>query len=179
MTPSHLAFRQATDAMEVECTGYEQYDVDWLEHFYGLKEYTHGAAIQNVGSVETREGRVISFPNILQHQVQPFELKDPTIPGHRKILALFLVDPNIRIISTANVPCQQREWWAKSILGSTNRLATLPAELIDKIFGEVEDFPLSFDRAKTLREELMEERKHFELFHKGNFEDVGISLCKH
>jgi hypothetical protein len=51
--------------------------------------------VQTIGNVECREDRLIRFPNTLQHLVGPFELEDPTKPGHRKILALFLVDPNV------------------------------------------------------------------------------------
>ena len=56
------------------------------------------------------EGRLVTFPNTVQHRVAPFALADPTKPGHRKILALFLIDPHRRVISTANVPPQQAEW---------------------------------------------------------------------
>jgi hypothetical protein len=53
---------------------------------------------------------MIAFPNVLQHQVQPFELADPTRPGTRKILVLFLVDPGLRVTSTSTVPPQQLHW---------------------------------------------------------------------
>ena len=43
---------------------------------------------------------LLAFPNVVQHRVSPFRLADPTRPGHRKLLALFLVDPHIRILST-------------------------------------------------------------------------------
>ncbi|KAJ3563041.1 hypothetical protein NP233_g9195 [Leucocoprinus birnbaumii] len=133
ITPSHLAFRQASDTREVEEeVPYEQNDWAWVEPIFGLR--TDEPAIQPVGSVLAREGRVVTFPNLLQHRVQPFELADPTKPGHRKILALFLVDPHVRVISTANIPCQQREWWTKSINES----------------GEGHDeFPIGSEKAKA------------------------------
>ncbi|KAI8891532.1 hypothetical protein BC833DRAFT_558718, partial [Globomyces pollinis-pini] len=55
---------------------------------------------QFLGSVECKLGRCIVFPNKYQHQVQPFELKDKTKPGHRKILVFFLINPNTSIVST-------------------------------------------------------------------------------
>ncbi|KAF9481710.1 hypothetical protein BDN70DRAFT_876031 [Pholiota conissans] len=64
--------------------------------------------------VDTREGRLLMFPNTWQHRVGPFKLVDPSKPGHRKIVALFLVDSYINIISImAYVPCQQQQqqWW--------------------------------------------------------------------
>jgi hypothetical protein len=87
--------------------GYPQNVHGWLEEVYGCRN--EEAAVQEVGSVLCKEGRLLTFPNILQHQVQPFELADKTKKGHRKILALFLVDPGIRVISTANVPPQQKD----------------------------------------------------------------------
>jgi Protein of unknown function (DUF4246) len=53
-----------------------------------------------------------------QHRVSPFKLQDPTKPGHRRFIALWLVDPHQRIVSTANVPPQQLDWWAEAIFGA-------------------------------------------------------------
>lgn len=157
---------------------YEQSDWTWLEAIYGLQNGE--PAVQVVGSVEAREGRVVTFPNILQHQVQPFKLADPTKPGHRKILALFLVDPNMRIISTANIPCQQRDWWGRTLISSGDVLARLPVELREKVVKHVQDFPISMERAKQLREELMAERKAYLIdYQTENFNSVTISLCEH
>ncbi|KAG5633649.1 hypothetical protein DXG03_006869, partial [Asterophora parasitica] len=110
ITASGPAFRQKSDTED----GLQppQYQWDWFPTVFGCEN--EGPMLQDVGSVDTREGRLLTWPNVLQHRVHPFSLADPTKPGHRKIVALFLVDPNIRIISTANVPCQQREWWAEA-----------------------------------------------------------------
>lgn len=66
-----------------------------------------------------------------QHRVSSFRLQDPTQPGHRRFLALWLVDPHQRIVSTANVPPQQLDWWADAVFGA-DRPATgdMPAELL-------------------------------------------------
>jgi hypothetical protein len=69
-----------------------------------------------------------------QHAVSPFRLVDPSKPGHRRFIALWLVDPNKRIISTANVPPQQMTWYAENLLGTTPEsrrevLAKMPGEL--------------------------------------------------
>ena len=139
--------------------------------------------MQELGSVETKEGRLLTFTNILQHRVGPFELKDKGRKGHRKIVALYLVDPGVKVISTANVPCQQQEWWWKAMqelqseesrvagagvgssrggsgTGMVQGLLSLPLELQDQIFEGV-DFPISLQEAKRLRLELMQERKEF------------------
>lgn len=58
-------------------------------------------------------------------------LKDRTKPGHRRFVALWLVDPHQRIVSTANVPPQRLDWWAEAVFGSGARADSgdLPPEL--------------------------------------------------
>jgi hypothetical protein len=141
--------------------------------------------VQEIGSVACTEGRLLTFPNILQHRVTPFSLADPTKPGHRKILALFLVDPAIRIISTANVPPQQRDWWAEAIQKAFNSRSSgkafekLSQEICDKVFESVDSFPIGLDEAKDIRLSLMEERKDFVVDASEAFESVHFSLCEH
>lgn len=135
--------------------------------------------MQCIGSIDTREGRLLTFPNALQHQVQPFALADRMQPGHRKIVALFLVDPGIRIVSTANVPCQQGKWWAEKITMEKGPLGDLPAELKDKVIDQVEEFPVLLSEAKKLRLELMAERTNFTQHHDEAFLESTFSLCEH
>ncbi|TFK66407.1 hypothetical protein BDN72DRAFT_961786 [Pluteus cervinus] len=176
ITPTSLAFRQVPNNESVDEFKYEQNDHDWLKPIFGLEP--DGSSIQELGSVKAIEGRVVTFPNILQHQVQPFQLADPTRPGHRKILAFFLVDPHLRIISTANVPCQRRDWWKEALRESA--LSKLPVELQDRVVNQVEEFPIDLSEAKELREELMEERKHFVVEHQHTLaRNYTISLCEH
>jgi hypothetical protein len=125
-----------------------------LESYLGVENET--PALLDLGSVLTREGRLLVFPNVFQHQVQPFSLADASKPGHRKILAMFLVDPHIPILSTANVPPQRRDWWSEE-LRKRGPFANLPIELFNMIIEEV-DFPMSWDAACEVRERLMEER---------------------
>ena len=95
---------------------YPQNEHDWLWELFGC--VNDHAAVQEVGSVLCTEGRLLTFPNILQHKVQPFKLADASKNGHRKILALFLVDPGIRVLGTASVPPQQRDWWSEEVMKS-------------------------------------------------------------
>jgi hypothetical protein len=74
-------------------------------------------------------------PSNSQHRVSPFALIDPTKPGHRRFIALWLVDPTKRIISTANVPPQQADWYTESLFGTASSsypraLAKFPAEIL-------------------------------------------------
>ncbi|CAH0028520.1 unnamed protein product, partial [Clonostachys rhizophaga] len=113
ITPSHLQFRMHTtrDINSKFRVGQDNYK--WMERVYGtrLGVGQDAPCLQNYGSVDTKEGRLLAFPNVFHHRVSPFELKDKTKPGHRRFIALWLVDPLTRIISTANVPPQQQDWW--------------------------------------------------------------------
>ena len=178
ITPSSLSFRHQVDE-ETANTGihYSQDDHGRLKAIFGCQN--EDAAVQYIGSIDTCEGRLLTFPNILQHQVQPFTLVDCTRPGHRKIIALFLVDPGIRIVSTANVPCQQREWWAEKIGMEQGPLGELPVELRTEVIEQVEEFPILLSEAKELRVELMAERKDFVKHHEEAFLEARFSLCEH
>ncbi|MFI9825450.1 DUF4246 domain-containing protein [Streptomyces sp. NPDC052013] len=145
ITESRLSFRTAVDDPH-----YEQNDDNGMREVYGLEN--EGPLNQVLGSAETPAGRVLAFPNILQHRVGPFRLADPTRPGHRKILAFFLVDPSQRIVSTSDVPPQQ-PWSATSTM--------------------------SLEQAKRYREELMQERKFFVNEHNQQVYEREFSLCEH
>ncbi|KAK4895851.1 hypothetical protein LTR27_006020 [Elasticomyces elasticus] len=164
VTDSRLAFRESMDRGFLR-NSHEQFEWQHLLSYYDITR--DGPAIQELGQVLTKEGRVIVFPNVLQHCVQPFKLEDASKPGHRKILALFLVDPNVRIPSTAHVPPQQKEWWSEMVLG-LDRVGDLPPELAEHVLDSAGDFPITLEEAKALRLELMQEQY---LRHKGRRQD--------
>lgn len=156
---------------------YEQDDHRAVETIYGFEN--EGPTIQELGQVVTREGRLLTFPNVMQHRVHPFHLEEPTRPGHRRILALFLVDPHRAIISTSNVPCQQKDWWRDQIR-NIGPLGQMPPEITDHIISLTDGFPVSLEVAKEQRLELMEERKNFVATHQEGFESTNtFSLCEH
>ncbi|KAF2433014.1 hypothetical protein EJ08DRAFT_695046 [Tothia fuscella] len=175
VTESRLAFRMPIDVEEMVMKP-AQSEFSSIEEYYGVQN--EEPAIQNLGSISTRSGRLIAFPNILQHKVQPFSLADATRPGHRKILAMFLVDPHVRVLSTKNVPPQRKDWWAEEVR-KLGRFAELPRELFDRIIEGVEGFPLGWDEALVVREKLMEERgAMIERFNEQMEEDT-FSFCEH
>jgi hypothetical protein len=139
----------------------------------------HADTMQDIGSVLTRPDRMLFFPNVYQHHVSPFELVDKTRPGHRKILALFLVDPAVPIISTANVPPQQLDWWADRALKGTS-IGELPVEVRDMVTDNLGS-PISEREAKKIREELMEERSAKQDTTTGNLRNVewNWNFCEH
>lgn len=148
ITHSALDFRAAYDDPE-----YEQGDITGCREIFGLQD--EDKMTMPVGSVETIEDRLLTFPNTYQHHVAPFELVDKTRPGHRKILCFFLVDPtNVTTITTARVPPQQSAWWRETLAGAGTRL---PPELVQAV-ADAADWPLSLNAAKAVREELMKER---------------------
>ncbi|EEH21739.2 hypothetical protein PABG_03955 [Paracoccidioides brasiliensis Pb03] len=154
ITNSYISFRQQCDTNpHIKDTRGEDPNT-FLPEIFGKQ--TFSSATQIPGSVQCSEGRLLTFPNTLQHRVEPFELVDKTRPGHCKILSLFLVDPHIRIISTANIPPQRRDWWTEH-LESTGALKKLPKELVHMVFGSDINFPFSIEEAKRLRVELMSE----------------------
>ena len=129
--------------------------------------------VQNVGDVVTKTDRCVTFPNLYQHQVQPFHLEDPTRPGHRKILVFFLVDPTERIPSATNVGPQQREWVAEVMqgAGANSVFARLPVEILAMISME-NDGTMTRSEAERYREELMAERTVFVEANNGTFFEV-------
>ncbi|MFG2576877.1 DUF4246 domain-containing protein [Streptomyces sp. NPDC048481] len=145
ITESRLSFRTALDDPE-----YAQNDDNGLREVYGLEN--EDALNQVLGSTPTPAGRCLAFPNALQHRVGSFRLADPTRPGHRKILAFFLVDPSETIVSTSDVPPQQ-PWSPTSTM--------------------------TLDQAKAYREELMQERKFFVGEHNEQLYEREFSLCEH
>ncbi|KAF4965724.1 hypothetical protein FSARC_6507 [Fusarium sarcochroum] len=122
VTPSHLQFRMQTIPDQDDWNvGQDSYN--WMERVYGTNLGCGDIdtdCVQRYGSVETRQGRLLAFPNIFHHRVSPFELQDKTKPGHRRFIALWLIDPLTRIINTGNVPPQQQSWWMERAFGNLN-----------------------------------------------------------
>ncbi|KAK1637387.1 hypothetical protein BDP81DRAFT_460919 [Colletotrichum phormii] len=83
----HLVFRTVADKEELMGElNYEQSDHYSIDRTFAIN--SHADTNQHLGSVLTREDRLLAFPNVYQHCVAPFELEDKTKAGHRKILAL-------------------------------------------------------------------------------------------
>ncbi|KAJ6558211.1 hypothetical protein B0H19DRAFT_1150388 [Mycena capillaripes] len=133
ITRSNLAFR--VDTTEPDYHGYSN-DHECTETRYGMSTYSK--CVQELGKMVTKAGRALSWPNVYQHCVSPFKLSDPSKPGHRKILAIFLVDPTIKPIPSAtNVPPQQAEWMCEVLQelheDARSLVSRLPQELVDLI----------------------------------------------
>ncbi|GJJ73235.1 hypothetical protein EMPS_05593 [Entomortierella parvispora] len=170
VTETRLNFRIA-----VEEPDYEQSDVRGCEAMYGLTD--GGPLVQNLDGIITKQDRCIAFPNIYQHQVQPFELEDKTRPGTRQILVFFLINPQQSILSTSEVPPQQKDW----IMGGgfvDEVEKRLPAELVEQVEEQM-DWPMSMAEAKNHRLDLMKERKFFVDTTNAELFERPFSLCEH
>ncbi|KAF9789748.1 hypothetical protein BJ322DRAFT_1203235 [Thelephora terrestris] len=156
ITTSRLAFRRATCVPGHHRPG----DSHCMHVLYDFDRFDR--SLQDLGSVETIQGRCVAFPNIYQHQVQPFRLRDPTKPGLRKIFVAFLVDPTYTIPSATIIAPQQREIIRDAMLeaGNSSWLGRLPVELIDDI-ASGNDGTLSRAEAEAYRLEIMDERTAF------------------
>lgn len=132
----------------------------FLQAVYGFGDDVRGNGSTNVtqdlGGVVCQEGRLLTFPNTVQNRVSPFSLADRSKPGHRKILALFLVDPHRRVISSANVPPQREDWGGEREQAVNQVLSRLPLELQYIVQSYIE--PLTtMNKAKVHRLELMKD----------------------
>ncbi|KAJ2771901.1 hypothetical protein IWQ56_001602, partial [Coemansia nantahalensis] len=160
ITESTLSFRESVD----EDIEYEQNDREGVQNAYDIYDAGRDEEnmddevplIQEIGSVEAKNGRCLVFPNVYQHKVSGFKLADATKPGHRKILAFFFIDPTTRIPSTEIVAPQQQDWWSRDVWQTTG-LSKLPSLVMDSIFQKVK-LPMTLQTAKELRLELMKER---------------------
>ncbi|KZV79899.1 hypothetical protein EXIGLDRAFT_733998 [Exidia glandulosa HHB12029] len=171
---SRLTFRTAVLPPE----NYHNSDYAGTRQVWGLQD--DEPLIQNVGSLETKGGRCIAFPNIFQHRVAPFSLVDKTKTGHRKILALFLVDPNFRIPSTSTVAPQQKELLVEVLETCGGHMAKLPTELLQIIAGKITR-TMTRAEAFAYREELMDERTRSvkeQEFGQGGF-SIRFNMCEH
>ncbi|OQD81853.1 hypothetical protein PENANT_c025G01356 [Penicillium antarcticum] len=162
ITESMLCFRGRGNDEALMDLGYEQNRHEFLQQVYGFSgegSYDTKGTTQELGGVVCKEGRLLTFPNVVQHRVSPFSLADRSKPGHRKIIALFLVDPHIRIISSANVPPQREDWGFERERTVDGLLSSkLPVELQYMVRKDLPKNYMTMDEAKQYRLELMEER---------------------
>lgn len=88
------------------------------------------------------------------------------------------MDPYIPIISTANVPPQQKDWWIEK-LAEDRSLSMLPPELADQVIDEVNDGMMTLEETKEIRLRLMEERRVFVDEMENEMQELSFSFCEH
>ncbi|KAF8198394.1 hypothetical protein K438DRAFT_1824332 [Mycena galopus ATCC 62051] len=177
ITESRLEFRVAVG----EPNYHGQDDGDCMRMLYDMDRDTD--LVQGLGAVITKAGRALSWPNLFQHCVSPFELADPSKPGHRKILAIFLVDPTKDpVVSATDVPPQQADWTAEAFEDACRRpasvLGALPQELRDLVKDYFPETVMTLTEAHAYRLELMKERTANVEAHSGEYVQT-FNMCEH
>ena len=135
-----------------------------------------------IGTTPTPPGRLLVFPNDLQHCVTDISNSSDTEIAYRKILCFFLVNPKVNLISTKDVPEQQ---WDRIKLRSATWLTLvsrkmgkpLPRDVV-MLIVEKAKFGFSWEEAKQIRLDLMKERKLF-VNAQNNLMERQYSLCEH
>lgn len=89
---------------------------------------------------------------------------------------MFLVDPSIRVLSTAFVPPQNVDWMVHEAV-RTKPLPGLSHDLQAKIVAQ--NWHFTHDDAQKYRAELMEERKYFVKQNTEERFERPCSLCEH
>ena len=171
ITDSYLQFRKS-----VSEPNYEQSDDNGVEAVFGL--VNDEPLNQEMGHIQIFENRCICFPNMYQHRVEPFELLNKKIPGHRKIICFFLIRPSDSILSTSSISPQQLNWFKDYMAHSTDTVTKLPELVKDKI-DLYTNWPMSLKEAKEHRLKLMEERKGYIENRNENLFEREFSLCEH
>lgn len=138
-------------------------------------------AVQYLGDVKTPDGRLIAYPNVMQHRTNSYDLLDATRPGHRRLLKMHLVDPHYRICSTRNVPPQRQDWWYDAGMGRIDwQKYEIPPEIEAEIETHVGELPITMDDAERLREQFREERKKkYEVLNEDDVEQYRFALCEY
>ncbi|KAH8918132.1 hypothetical protein BT69DRAFT_1225906 [Atractiella rhizophila] len=173
VSESRLAFRMRTDWPD-------QYE--YKESLYNWGLTLDSPLNQPLGSVQTKQGRCLAFPNLHQHCVSPFSLLDPSKAGHRKILVFFLSDPNVsgdeEVLDTSQVPPQQQDWYTDELEGLPldSPLRKLPNELLAKVGQEIDGLT-TLEETKSDRLKLMAERTAFVNENDARFFSVGFNMC--
>ncbi|EPE36492.1 hypothetical protein GLAREA_08655 [Glarea lozoyensis ATCC 20868] len=192
VTTPRLSFHQPTSMSCEEChfgeSGNEFYDNDaWDTHrrVFGFTQTEetkarynpeqpyastwewvyHTPPLQTLGSVSLPVNRLLTWPNTLQHRLDGLALVDETQPGTFGMLIIYLVDPNYRICSTANVPPQQHDWWAEVALDQTFfgkdaslGARSLPPEVRKIVEGFTEGWLMGDEKAKEIKSWVEEDR---------------------
>ncbi|KAF8665332.1 hypothetical protein AX16_000351 [Volvariella volvacea WC 439] len=110
ITSNTMSFRMAVTYPR----GFEPGDVGATLRTWGFND--GDPCHQYIGSIPLYPNKSVVFPNIYQHRLEPFELKDKSKEGFRRVVSFYVVDPDVSpILSTEGVPPQQEEWIRKAV----------------------------------------------------------------
>ena len=169
ITESYLEFRKAIE----DVIYYPQNSVEYVSKHHGL--WNEAPLNEYMGKLEAKTEKCIVFPNIMQHRVAPFELRDKSKMGYRRILVFFLIDPNNRIISTKDVPIQQETIMREYMNDVLKDI--MYKNMIENILNKMN--LMTLDEAKKHRERLMYYRKYYVDEINSQIYERPFSLCEH
>ncbi|KAJ5506488.1 hypothetical protein N7453_005445 [Penicillium expansum] len=150
LQPAHRCGKDGSDFNQVaEILGYRGWDLDTNNN--GVRTW------QDKGAISVSQGRLIAFPNVLEHGANRFSLTDQTRLGHYRAITLYLVDPHYRVCSTRNVPPQQHHWWSQAV-GEDLEPLGLPKEIVDEIMQNTGNWPMGLPEARRHRQAFLKEQ---------------------
>jgi len=169
-----MEFRNIIDTDMLSEVEHDPGDFIWLKQVFGLEN--GDPAVQCSGSIRCQAGRVIMFPSTVQHRMTKFELKDKSKPGSIRCLVFYLVDPNIRIISTANIPPQRLDWTLETEQGEGEDLTSAMAKLALVNKDKKGNMPMTLTEALDHRYKFLEELIEFMRYQHVAFESRVLML---
>jgi hypothetical protein len=170
---SYMEFRNMAETDTLTEVEHEQNDFIWLRQVFGLENGE--PAIQCPGTIRAMPGRCIMYPSTVQHRFTRFELQDKSKPGFARALVFFLVDPNIRIISTANIPPQRLDWTI-GIPETGDNLREAMAKLALDNRDKKGNMPMTLDEALDTRVKVLNEIIEFTRYQHVAFESNVLML---
>ena len=169
-----MEFRNIVDADTLSEVEHDPGDFIWLKQVFGMENGE--PAIQKTGSIRCQMGRVVMFPSTVQHRLTGFKLKDQKRPGAMRALVFYLVDPNIRIISTANIPPQRLDWTLEETPGDDDSLNARMSKLALDNKDKRGNMPMSWSEALETRIDVLNELIEFMRYQHVAFESRVLML---
>ncbi|KAJ2223892.1 hypothetical protein IWW45_008230, partial [Coemansia sp. RSA 485] len=102
-------------------------------------------SIEFLEAVESDMSRIGDAYDLLAHEILFGASTDEKTESYTQ--------PAVRIVSTAIVPPQQKDWWAKTVSSVPSRASNLPLEAQDMVSEHV-DIPMSFEKACEVSEKI-------------------------
>jgi hypothetical protein len=174
-----LAFRRERDE-ESDFPGVMDYTQDDPPPG-GMRDWRNNIEL---GAVPTPAGRILVFRNDYQHCLTLLHNPSKTEVATRKIVCWFVINPDVPIISTADVPPQQWDLRMRAqgvaLIGVSRRVLrgrSLPRDVVLQIL-ERAHIGMSLADARRHREALMKERKVF-INDQNKEMEREFSLCEH
>lgn len=154
-----MEFRNIVDTDSLSEVEHDPGDFIWLKQIFGLENGE--PAVQRSGAIRCPVGRLVMFPSTVQHRMTKYELTDKTKSGSNRCLVFYLVDPNIRIISTANIPPQRLDWTLETEDAEGQSLSVAMAKLALANKDKKGNMTMSLTEALKYRYEFLEELIEF------------------